>query len=118
MPEITEPRSGIKYGWNEGENGWKSGMDENLVKLGRWGFHLTVLDRDVTEPPNSPTPGDTYIVGPLSTGIWSGHDGEITVWDGSAWVFGVPGVGWMAYIQDEEVLSVYKSTGWSAGIAL
>ncbi len=30
----------------------------------------------------------------------------------------VPKVGWLCFIEDEAVLSVYKATGWSAGVAI
>jgi hypothetical protein len=46
----------------------------------------------------------------------------VAVWDGNAdtpaWVFGVPRLGWIAYIEDEEKLSAYKETGWSVGVAI
>lgn len=118
MPAQTEPRSGLQYGWNLGENGWNSGMDANMLSLGRFGVHLSVLDRDLSAPPGSPAAGDSYIIAASPSGAWSGRAGEVAVWTGSAWAFGVPRVGWLAYIEDEEVLSVRKSAGWSAGIAI
>lgn len=118
MPAINEPRSGLQYGWNLGENNWHTGMDANMLLLGRFGFHLSVLDRDLNAPPGSPTSGATYIVGPSPTGAWAGQAGRVAVWSGTAWVFGVPRVGWVAYIEDEEKLSAFKAGGWSAGIAI
>ena len=118
MPASTEPRSGLQYGWNKGENDWNTGMDSNLLTIGRFGFHLSILDRDLSTPPVNPTAGDTYIVGPAPTGGWSSQAGKVAVWDGSAWVFGTPRTGWLAYIEDEEVLSVYKPAGWSVGVAI
>lgn len=38
-------------------------------------------------PPGSPATGDTYLLPTGSTGAWSGHDGQITQWTGSSWVF-------------------------------
>jgi len=118
MPSTTEPRSGLNYGWSRGENGWDTGMDQNLLSIGRFAYHLSVKDRDLATPPSSPATGDSYIVATSGTGTWSGHDHEVAVWDGSAWVFGTPRLGWLAYIEDEEVLSAYKAAGWSAGVAL
>lgn len=118
MPSKTEPRSGLAWGWSYGEHGWNTGMDANLLRLGRFGFHLSVMDRDLTVPPASPTAGDSYIVGPEPAGAWATHANKVALWDGTAWVFGNPRVGWVAYIEDEEKLSVFKATGWSAGIAL
>lgn len=118
MPSSTEPRGGLAYGWDYGENGWNTGMDANLLRLGRFAFHLSVIDRDLTAPPGSPSAGDTYIPATGSTGAWAGLDGRVVVYDGAAWVNAAPRVGWVAYIEDEEVLSAYKAGGWSAGVAI
>lgn len=113
MTASTEPRSGLFYGWALGENNWKDGMDANLLRIGRFGFHLSVKDRDLTTPPASPAAGDTYIPAASSTGAWAGKDGQIAVWSGSAWIFGTPRAGWGAYIEDEDVRVTYKGGAWS-----
>ena len=118
MPAQTEPRSGLKYGWTLGENNWNTGMDENLLTLGRFGFHLSVRDRDLNTPPASPATGDTYIVGPAPTGTWSGNAGKVAVYTGTAWAFGTPRTGWLAHIEDEQKLCCYRAGVWSAGIAI
>lgn len=118
MAASTEPRSGMSYGWTLGENGWNTGMDANLLWLGRFGTQLSVKDRDLATPPGSPASGDTYIVAASPTGAWAGQASKVAVWTGSAWVFGTPRVGWIAYIEDEQKLTAYKAGGWSAGIAI
>lgn len=111
MPSSTEPRSGLLYGWAYGENGWNTGMDGNLLRLGRFGFHLSVKDRDAAVPP-SPTSGACYLVGPGATGDWAGRDGQIAVGDGTTWQFASPRVGWRCYVEDEDVMLVFKTGGW------
>lgn len=118
MASSTEPRSGIKYGWTLGENNWNTDMDANLLHLGRFATHLSVKDRNLATPPGSPVTGDTYIVAATPTGAWVAHTGHVAIWSGSAWIFGIPRIGWLAYIEDEEKLSVYKAAGWSVGIAI
>jgi Protein of unknown function (DUF2793) len=121
MASSTEPRSGIKYGWALGESGWKTEMDANLLLIGRVGFQLSVIDRSLTAPPGSPVAGDCYIVGPAPTGSWSGKVDNITIYDGSSWVFYPPRHGYLAYIEDEDKLTVYKAdsnAGWSSGVAI
>lgn len=122
MASKTEPRSGLVWGWTYGENGWNQGMDANLLRMGRFGFHLSIKDRDLTAPPASPAEGDTYIVGDSATGAWQGYDNHVAVWlpgtPSGQWVFASPRIGWVAYIEDEEKLSAYKAAGWSAGIAI
>jgi len=53
-----------------------------------------------------------------ATGAWAGHDGEIAVRIGGAWEYHTPNIGWICYIEDEDLLSAYKVTGWSPGISL
>jgi hypothetical protein len=118
MPASTEPRSGLKYGWTLGESGWSADMSNNLLRHGRFGFHLSVKDRDLTAPPGGETAGDTYIPAAPATGPWAGKEGQIAVWDGSAYVYGVPRTGWLAYIEDEQKLTIYRAGAWSAGIAV
>lgn len=118
MPASTEPRSGIFYGWSLGESGWNAQMNTNLQRIGQVGFHLSVKDRNLTAPPASPVAGDSYIVGVSATDAWAGKDNNVTIWSGSAWLFEAPRVGWVAYIEDEEKLSVFKTAGWSAGVAI
>lgn len=102
MAASIEPRSGLQYNWSLGESGWNTGMDNNLLSLGRFAYHLSVKDRNLSAPPGSPVAGDTYIVGSAPSGAWAGKTNQVAVWSGSAWVFGVPRTGWVAYIEDEE----------------
>ncbi|MEJ5211467.1 MAG: DUF2793 domain-containing protein [Burkholderiales bacterium] len=113
----TDPNLGLTYGWTLGENGWHTGMDANLKRLGAI-VGLSVKDRDLTAPPSSPTAGDRYIIPSGATGSWAGKTGQIAVYVGGTWEYYVPKVGWLAYIEDEAVLSVYKSSGWSAGVSI
>ena len=118
MAASTDPVLGLSYGWTLGESGWNTGMDTNLLKIGRVA-QLSVIDRDLTAPPGGPSNGDRYIVGGSATGDWSGHDDHLAIYNGVAWVFHVPVEGWLAYIEDEAKISVYKTaTGWSAGLAI
>lgn len=118
MAASTEPRSGIKYGWALGESGWNTEMDANLLSVGRFAYHLSVKDRDLATPPGTPAAGDTYIVAATATGAWVGKENSVAIWDGAAWVFGTPRLGWIAYLEDEEKLTAFKSGGWSAGVAI
>lgn len=116
MPMKIEPKSGLAYGWDEGESGWKDGMDANLLRVGLVGTHLEVLDKDLTDPPESPTNGDSYIVPADATGDWLAHEGDVAIWldASSSWVFYTPALGWLCYVSDEpDALYIYKALGWS-----
>lgn len=114
MSSLTELRSSLKYGWALGESGWNVEMDANLLRIGRFGFHLSIKDRDLATPPGTPTAGDCYIVAASPTGAWVGHAADVAVWSGSAWAFATPRAGWCAYIEDEAVESHF-TTAWQAG---
>jgi hypothetical protein len=118
MAASTETRFNLQHSWDLGESGWNTGMDANLLRLGHAGIHLSVKDRDLTAPPGSPAEGDTYIPAATATGDWATHEGDVAVWDGSEWLFYVPRTGWLAFVEDEEKISVYKSGAWSAGVAI
>ena len=92
-------------------------MDGNLKRLGVV-VGLAVKDRDLVTPPASPVDGERYIIPAAATGVWAGRTNQIAVRVASAWEYYTPEVGWLCYIDDEAVLSAYKSTGWSAGIAI
>ncbi len=113
----VEPNLGLSYGWTIGESGWNTSMDANLKRLGAV-VGLSVKDRDLGTPPANPVDGDRYLIPAGATGVWSGRAGQIAVRIGGAWDSYVPRVGWLCFIEDETVLSVYKATGWSVGVAI
>ncbi len=113
----TDPNLGLTYGWTLGESGWNTNMDGNLKRLGAV-VGLAVKDRDLTTPPASPVDGDRYLIPVAATGVWAGKTNQIAVRVVSAWEYYTPKVGWLCFVEDEAVLTVYKTTGWSAGIAI
>lgn len=113
----TEPNFGLTYGWTLGESGWHGGMDANLKRLGAV-VGLSVKDRDLTTPPASPVDGERYIIPAAATGTWAGKTNQIAVRVAGTWEYYTPKVGWLCYIEDEALLSVFKPAGWSAGIAI
>ena len=113
----TDPNLGLTYGWLQGENNWHTGMDANLKRLGAI-VGLSVKSRSLTAPPATPVDGDRYIVAAGATGAWAGRDGEIAVWIGGVWEFHAPKIGWLCYVEDEDLLSAYKAAGWSPGISI
>ena len=117
MPATTDPNLGLAYGWSTGESGWGTGMDTNLKRLGAL-VGLAVKDRDLATPPATPTNGDRYLVPAAATGVWAGKTNQIAVRIADAWEYHTPTIGWLCYIEDEAKLSAFKSTGWSAGLAI
>jgi hypothetical protein len=73
---------------------------------------LSVIDRDLTSPPGSPTDGDRFIVGSGATGDWAGWDLNIALWTDGAWLRLPPRTGWRTWVEDESLLLVYDGAGW------
>lgn len=73
---------------------------------------LSVLDRDLTAPPGSPTNGDRYIVASGATGAWASWDLNVALWTDGAWLRLPPRTGWRAWVEDEGLLLVYDGSVW------
>jgi len=74
---------------------------------------LSVIDRDLTAPPGSPSDGDRYIPASGATGDWSGKDLNIAAYQDGAWAFLVPREGWLCWVADEDVLLVWDGSSWA-----
>ena len=76
---------------------------------------ITIADR-LTSPPSSPVSGARYIITGTPLLAWASRTaGDIAEFDGNGqWFFYRPtaNAGWLAYVQDEEMLTQYRSTGW------
>jgi hypothetical protein len=95
-------------------------MDANMKFLDNFGVHLSIKDRDLASPPGSPTNGDTYIIAASPAGGWAARTaGDLAMWSSfdGAWRYQTPRKGYLAYVEDEQVLTVFK-TAWSAGVAI
>lgn len=78
---------------------------------------LIVLDKDLTEPPASPSDGDRYIVAADATSDWADQDNKIAMYIGNAWAFKEAPDGTRAHVLDEGDDYRYSATssppGWS-----
>jgi hypothetical protein len=74
---------------------------------------LSVIDRDLTAPPGSPSDGDRYIPASGATGDWSGKDLNIAAYQDGAWAFLVPREGWLCWVADEDILLVWDGAAWA-----
>ncbi len=72
----------------------------------------SVIDKDLTSPPASPTKGNRYLIYGVGSGDWSGHDGDITYYDGSNWQFITKKEGMIVWVQDENEYYYYDGTNW------
>ncbi len=75
-------------------------------------IQLSVLDRNLANPPVSPSEGDRYIVATSATGAWATKDGQVAAWQDGAWMFYTPIIGWRCWVVDEAVLLFHDGTNW------
>lgn len=73
---------------------------------------VPVLDKDLTDPPGSPTEGDRYIVAAAATGDWIGEEDSIAEWNGTTWDFTAPLLGMAVLVTDEVDIYVFDATDW------
>lgn len=77
----------------------------------------SVLDKDLTAPPGSPTLGAAYIVAAAATGAWATHDGEIAIYSSRGWVFKAEKKGLLILVEDENSYYHYSAaSAWTAGV--
>jgi hypothetical protein len=107
MTALTDPISGLSYGWALGEDNWNTGMDANLVKIGAT-LHINVLD--FVAAPVTTTNGTRYIV-TTGSGAFAGQDNKLAARVAGAWVFYTLPEGCVVY--DEDTNLHYKFEGGS-----
>lgn len=78
---------------------------------------MSVAGED-TAPPPVPETGARYIVGTGATAAWTGHDGDIALWDGAGWEFYTPRPGWSTWRQDSGGFVVFDGAGWAPLVEL
>lgn len=89
-------------------------VNENLRYVSQGAGHFVFIDRDLATPPGSPADGDCYLVATGGTGDWSGHDGDIAFYMGSAWEFIEALEGFTAGVQDENAVIAFVGGSWTA----
>jgi hypothetical protein len=106
-----------------GGDSWGSGINidqdwENLLS------RLSVLDRDLTAPPGSPSIGDAYIPAATASGDWAGHEDDVAVWwqgpseSSASWHFFTPADGHRAHVVDEDRIVIWDGNQWFDGIPM
>lgn len=100
------PGLGLNGFWALGEDGWKDGMDENLLELSTL-VQAVAIDL-VSATPGSPVDKDIY----LFSDTHPTQANKVAVYDVSAWVYYTPIEGWMVYDTAASVLRQFDGTEW------
>lgn len=61
-------------------------------------------------PPDEPVEGEIHWVSPPATGLWSGHAGNLALFQDGIWVYIVPRPGWTAIFLEDERLKIFDGT--------
>lgn len=118
MTQTADNNLGLNSGYPSGASGWKAGVDNNFMLLGRL-VQPNVISDSVTAPPGSPAAGDAYIVPTGASGAWASKTNQIAIWSGAAlvtpaWVFAVPLNGWETFVVSTGRWNGYTGTAWVA----
>ncbi|MFK4767205.1 DUF2793 domain-containing protein [Rhizobium sp. ZW T2_16] len=63
-------------------------------------------------PPETPEPGNRFVVATDATDAWSGRIGQIAIWQDGYWAFAKPGIGWRAWFETGGRLKVFNGSAW------
>ena len=93
---------------------WSAQKITNEIELAKHNIEpqASVKDQNLATPPGSPVVGDRYIVAATPTGAWITHTNHIAEWDGAAWQFYVPAIGWNLFVDDELKLYGWSGSAW------
>lgn len=101
----------INAGWPEGSDGWKAGMDYNLVALS-FLSRAKVQNKTTNTLPGSPVTGqDCFIVGSAPTGALVGKENYI-VFYGEEWYTVAPWIGARMYDESTNQYLEFNGTDW------
>lgn len=130
MSQTALPNLGINYDWEAGEDGWKDGMDLNLLMLDAFGQAVVVsqVNADPWVSSSSPSPGKMYIVGTSPTGATAPWDtasaatiaNKLAIATGNnagvnRWHMVTPKDGWTVYNQATKQRMSFRGTHGSNG---
>lgn len=102
MSSVALPGIGIDARWEEGENGWKPGMDENLARLS------SLVQTSVPSITSSLSTSGGVQIAPSS----HANAGQICFYAESQWWFYQPFAGMSVWVRDVSSRYIFDGTVW------
>ena len=68
-------------------------------------------------PPSSPDDGTCFLVSADPVSTWSGHAGEVAIFQDGLWQFATPVAGWMAWFAGDGIVRCFDGAQWVAPAA-
>ena len=78
-------------------------------------LHPVAQAAGVNDPPGTPLPGQSWIVGDAPTGAWSAQDEKIAYWATGGWRFIEPVPGMLVWVISDGLWALRESSGWEIG---
>jgi len=73
---------------------------------------LRVAARGALSPPLAPAEGGIWLLGTAPLGDWAGQGGHLAERRDGGWVFHVPRAGWIAWVEDQQLLLIFDGSAW------
>ncbi len=73
---------------------------------------ISVIRRNIGEVPSDEQVGSRYIIGEDATGSWAGKTNQIAAYQDGAWAYYKPQEGWIAWVQEEARILVFRENSW------
>ncbi|WP_320198323.1 DUF2793 domain-containing protein [Agrobacterium sp. rho-13.3] len=67
---------------------------------------------ELTQPPQTVSEGDCFLIAPAATGDWANKTGKIAFRQDDAWIYLAPREGWQAWFTENNRLKVLRSGSW------
>ena len=77
--------------------------------------HAAVEGAPLADPPESPGPGESWIVAPDANEAWAGQEHKIAIWSAGGWRFVAPIPGMAAWDKASAVWRYWDGSAWSDG---
>ncbi|MBB4838201.1 hypothetical protein HNP52_001252 [Sphingomonas kyeonggiensis] len=90
--------------------------NEALVRLDLL-VQATAEAMDLNIAPETPAPGQCWIVGTAPMGAWSGHGGDVAGWTEGGWRFATPREGMRLWLGHGAGYALFRNGEWHQGEA-
>src|SRR3546814_9768620 len=88
--------------------------NEALIRLDL-AVKASALSIGLNISPQTPEPGQCWIVGTSPTGIWAGKAGHLAGWTDSGWRYLQPFVGLVVWIASDNMFAHWEGDAWVVG---
>jgi hypothetical protein len=78
-------------------------------------LHPVAQAAGLNDPPASPLPGQSWIVGDAPTGAWSAQSGAIAYWTVGGWRFIEPVPGMLVWVITDGLWALREGSAWTVG---